>query len=108
MSRTSYNAVFYYDDSIFQARLSAAFRSKFLISQGPTSGLSGNDAQIQASTFNLDFSSSYKIDDNFTVDFEALNLTNQGLYQYNDSVGRRPLAYYTTGTEYFAGIRYAY
>jgi iron complex outermembrane receptor protein len=108
LSRTTYNATLYYDDSVFEARISAAFRSKFLVSQGPTSGLSINDSQIQASTFNLDASTSYKIDDNFSVDVQALNLTNQGLYQYNDSVGKRPLAYYTTGREYFAGIRYAY
>jgi TonB-dependent receptor len=108
LSRTTYNATLYYDDTVFEARISAAFRSKFLVSQGPTSGLSINDSQVQASTFNLDASTSYKIDDNFSVDLQALNLTNQGLYQYNDSVGKRPLAYYTTGREYFAGVRYSY
>jgi TonB-dependent receptor len=108
LSRTTYNATLYYDDSIFEARISAAFRSKFLLGVGPTSGLSQNDSQIQASTFNLDVSTSYKIDDNFSVDLQALNLTNQGLYQYNDTVGQRPLAYYTTGREFFAGVRYNY
>ncbi len=108
LSRTTYNATFYYDDSVFQARLSGAFRSKFLVAPGPTSGLSGNDSQYQASTFNLDASTSYKIDDNFTVDFQAINLTNQALYQYLDTVGQRPLVYYTTGREYFMGARYTY
>ena len=108
LSRTTYNATVYYDDTIFEARLSAAFRSKFLVSAGPTSGLSANDSQEQASTFNLDASTSYKIDDNFSVSFQAINLTNQGLYQYNDSVGKRPLVYYQTGREFFAGVRYSY
>jgi outer membrane receptor protein involved in Fe transport len=108
LSRTTYNATFYYDDRVFQARLSGAFRSKFLVAPGPTSGLSGNDSQYQASTFNLDASTSYKIDDNFTVDFQAINLTNQALYQYLDTVGQRPLVYYTTGREYFMGARYTY
>ncbi|HEX4301907.1 MAG TPA: TonB-dependent receptor [Rhizomicrobium sp.] len=108
LSRTTYNATLYYDDSVFEARLSAAFRSKFLVTQGPTTGLSINDSQVQASTFNLDASTSYKVDENFSIDFQALNLTNQGLYQYNDTVGKRPLAYYTTGREFFAGVRYNY
>ncbi|HET7086722.1 MAG TPA: TonB-dependent receptor [Rhizomicrobium sp.] len=108
LSRTTYNATFYYDDSIFQARLSGAFRSKFLVTPGPTSGLSANDSQYQASTFNLDASSSYKIDDNFTVDIQAINLTDQALFQYLDTVGHRPLVYYTTGREYFMGVRYNY
>ncbi len=108
LSRTTYNATLYYDDSVFEARISAAFRSKFLVTQGPTTGLSINDSQVQASTFNLDASTSYKVDDNFSLDFQALNLTNQGLYQYNDTVGKRPLAYYTTGREFFAGVRYNY
>jgi iron complex outermembrane receptor protein len=108
LSRTTYNATLYYDDSIFEARISAAFRSKFLVAPGPTSGLSGNDSQYQAATFNLDASTSYKIDDNFTVDVQAINLTDQGLYQYLDTVGQRQLVYYTTGREYFMGLRYNY
>jgi TonB-dependent receptor len=108
LSRTTYNATLYYDDSIFEARVSGAFRSKFLVTPGPTSGLSGNDSQYQASTFNLDASASYKVDDNFTVDFQAINLTDQALYQYLDTVGQRPLVYYTTGREYFMGVRYNY
>ncbi|MEJ1968150.1 MAG: TonB-dependent receptor [Rhizomicrobium sp.] len=108
LSRTTYNATLYYDDSVFEARISGAFRSKFILGVGPTSGLSLNDSQVQGSTFNLDASTSYKIDDNFTLDFQALNITNQGLYQYNDSIGQRPLAYYTTGREYFFGVRYNY
>ncbi len=108
LSRTTYNATFYYDDSIFQARVSAAFRSKFLVTPGPTSGLSGNDSQYQSATFNLDASTSYKVNDNFTVDFQAINLTDQGLYQYLDTVGQRQLVYYSTGREYFMGVRYNY
>ena len=108
LSRTTYNATLYYDDSVFEARVSAAFRSKFLVSVGPTSGLSANDSQIQASSFNLDASTSYKVDENFSIDLQALNLTNQGLYQYNDTVGKRQLLFYQTGREFFAGIRYNY
>jgi TonB-dependent receptor len=108
LSRVTYNATLYYDDGIYEARVSAAFRSHFLLAIGPTSGLSQNDSQIQQATLNIDASTSYKINDNFSVDLQALNLTNQGLFQYNDSVGKRPLAYYTTGREFFLGVRYNY
>ena len=108
LSRTTYNATLYYDDTVFEARLSAAFRSKFLVTAGPTSGLSANDSQTQSATFNLDASTSYKIDDNFSVSAQAINLTNQGLYQYNDTIGKRPLVYYQTGREFFVGLRYNY
>jgi len=108
LSRTTWNATLYYDDQVFQARVSAAYRSKFLITAGPTAGLSINDSQIQAASLNIDVSGSYKFDENFTIEFQGINLTNQPLYQYNDSIGQRPLAFYQTGAEYFVGLRYNY
>ena len=47
LSRTTYNATLYYDDSVFEARISAAFRSKFLVTAGPTSGLSPTTPSIR-------------------------------------------------------------
>jgi len=105
LSRTSFNATFYYDDSVFQARIAGAFRSKYIVSINPGSL---NDQLITAPTFNLDFSSSYKLDDNFTFSLEAVNLTNQGQNQYTDSIGQRPYVLHYTGREFFAGVRYTY
>ncbi|MBS0472837.1 MAG: TonB-dependent receptor [Proteobacteria bacterium] len=104
-SHLSYNATGYYDDGVFQARLSAAFRSKYLTSNP---GRNGNDIEGNNSTFNLDASASYRWDDNFTLTFEALNLTNQFQDQYVDSVGDRLSVYHQTGREFFFGIRYNY
>ena len=67
-----------------------------------------NDQLINAPTFNLDFSSSYKWNDNFTFSLEAVNLTNQGQNQYADSIGQRPYVLHYTGREFFAGVRYTY
>ena len=108
LSRTTWNATLYYDDTVFEARVSAAFRSKFLVSAGPTAGLSINDSQVQAASLNIDASMSYKLDDNFSIDLQGINLTEQGLYQYNDTIGQRPLVYYQSGAEFFAGVRYNY
>jgi TonB-dependent receptor len=105
LSRTSFNGTFYYDDSVFQARIAGAFRSKYIVSINPGSL---NDQLINAPTFNLDFSSSYKFDDNFTFSLEAVNLTNQGQNQYTDSIGQRPYVLHYTGREFFAGVRYTY
>ena len=105
LSRTSFNATFYYDDSVFQARIAGAFRSKYIVSINPGSL---NDQLINAPTFNLDFSSSYKFNDNFTFSLEAVNLTNQGQNQYTDSIGQRPYVLHYTGREFFAGVRYTY
>jgi len=105
LSRTSFNTTLYYDDSVFQARIAGSFRSKYIVQINP-GGL--NDQLINAPTFNLDFSSSYKWNDNFTFSLEAVNLTNQGQNQYTDSIGQRPYVLHYTGREFFAGVRYSY
>ncbi len=105
LSRTSFNGTLYYDDTVFQARVAGAFRSKYIVSINPGSL---NDQLLNAPTFNLDFSSSYKWNDNFTVSLEAVNLTNQGQNQYTDSIGQRPYVLHYTGREFFAGVRYSY
>ena len=107
LSHTSYNATVYYDDQVFQARLSAAFRSKYIPNGGINPG-NLNDETINSSTFNLDASSSYKYDDNFTLTFDALNLTDQAQFQYVDSIGARLYYWHTTGREYFVGLRFNY
>ena len=107
LSRRSANATIYYDDGTFQARMSAAYRSKYIPNGGIAPG-NLNDISVNGATFNLDASSSYKIDDNFTVSFQALNLTNQFQYQYVDSVGHRLLYNHQTGREFFLGLGYNY
>jgi len=105
LSRTSANATFYYDDQTFQARITGAFRSKYITAVNPGSL---NDFTYNAPTFNLDASASYKFDENFTVTFDALNLTNQFQYQYYDTVGQRLSYNHQTGREFFVGLRYNY
>ena len=107
LSRTSYNATLYYDDTVFQARVTAAFRSKYIVSGGVNPG-NLNDVQINGSTLNVDASSSYKIDENFMITFDALNITNQAQVGYVDTLGKRPYYWHQTGSEYFVGLRYTY
>ncbi len=53
---------------------------------------------------------SYKVNDNFTVDFQAINLTGPGsvLSISTPKSVSGSWSYYPTGREYFMGVRYNY
>ncbi|MBN9588744.1 MAG: hypothetical protein BGN85_08595 [Alphaproteobacteria bacterium 64-11] len=105
LSRTSYSATLYYDDNVFSLRSTASFRSKYLASINPGNL---NDVIVNAASLNIDASASYKINENFTATFDAINLTNQPTYQYADSVGHRLYYWHQTGRNFFVGLRYSY
>jgi TonB-dependent receptor len=105
LSKRAYNATLYFDNKVFSARLAAAFRSDYLTT---VPGRNGNDVEGTAETFNLDFSSSYTIGDNFTLTLEALNLTDEVDDQWVDSVGNRLSYYHFQGRQYFLGGRFKF
>jgi TonB-dependent receptor len=107
MSRNSYNATIYYDDSIFQARATASFRSHYLIDPNIQSNYQ-NFGIFVKSTFNLDASASYKVDENLMFTVDALNLTNQASNIYADAFAKRSYQYHETGSVYFVGAKYTY
>jgi TonB-dependent receptor len=107
LSRTSYNATLYYDDSIFQARVSAAFRSKFLNTNGVNPG-NGNDLSITKGALYVDASMSYKYNENLLISLQGLNLSNTPVISYLDSVGQRLNHGDWTGSEIFLGIHYTH
>jgi len=105
LSKDSYNATLYFDNKVFSARLAAAFRADYLTT---VSGRNGNDVEGTIETFNLDFSSSYNINENFTVTLEALNLTDEVDDQWVDSAGNRLSYYHFQGRQFFLGARFKY
>jgi TonB-dependent receptor len=105
LSKDAYNATLYFDNKTFSARLSAAFRADYLTT---VPGRNGNDVEGTVETFNLDFSSSYNINENFTVTLEALNLTEEFDDQWVDSIGNRLSYYHFQGRQYFLGARFKY
>lgn len=107
LSRTSYSATLYYDDGSFEVRGTASFRSKYIPNGGVNPG-NLNDFLINPSTLNIDASASYRINENFTVTFDGINLTNQASTQLVDSVGQRLYYNHYTGTNLFLGLRYSY
>jgi iron complex outermembrane recepter protein len=105
LSETAYNATLYYDDGTFSARISAAFRDEYLTT---VPGRNGNDVEGTTETFNLDFASSWKINDNFEVSFEALNLTDEFQDQWVGRAADRLSYYHHTGREFVLGGRYRF
>lgn len=107
LSHTSWSSTLYYDDTRFMVRGTATFRSKYIPNGGVNPG-NLNDFLVNDSTLNLDMAASYRINDNFSVTFDAINLTNQPTYQSADSVGQRLYYNHYTGTNFFLGVRYSY
>jgi iron complex outermembrane receptor protein len=105
LSDTSWNATLYYDNKRFSARVAAAYRSEFLTT---IPGRDSNDVEGTAETLNIDFSSTFNVNDHFSVSFEALNLTDEVQDQWVDSIGDRLSFYHHQGTQYFLGARFKY
>jgi len=103
-SPNAYNATLYYENDRLSARISAAYRDAYQ-TQAPVA--SGRDEQGYGSTTNVDFSSSYKLNDNVDLTFEAINLTDEFEQQVFD-VGDLVTVHHHTGTEYLFGVRLRY
>ena len=104
-SPKSLSATIYYEDGPFQARLSAVSRDEYLTL---VPAANGNDFEGKADVLNVDFSASYEVNDNFTVSFEAINLTDQYDERWISSVRQNNLNYEHTGREFVFGGRYKF
>ncbi len=100
-SPNAYNATLYYEDDRLSARISAAYRDAYVDRAASSNGR--NERGVDAS-FNLDFASSYQVNDMIDVTFEAINLTDEFEHQIYD-IGDLPTVYHHTGTEFLFGIR---
>ena len=100
-SPNAYNATIYYEDDRLSARISAAYRDAYVTRNASSNGR--NERGVDSS-FNLDFASSYQVNDMIDVTFEAINLTDEFEHQIYDA-GNLPNVYHHTGTEYLFGIR---
>ena len=105
LSKDAYNATLYFDNKVFSARVSAAYRSDYLTT---VPGRNSNDVEGTAETMNIDFSTSYNINDNFSVSLEALNLTDEVQDQWVGTAADRLSYYHHQGTQYYLGARFKY
>ncbi len=105
LSRRSANATLYYEDSKFGARVSGAYRSRYLTLVPARE--TGTDVDGTNGTFNIDASLQYSLNEHVKFTLEGINLTDEYQDQFND---RRNLSltYRRTGREFIVGVRYSY
>lgn len=116
LSQNAANATLYWDNGVFSARVSAAYRDEYLTTvpgrnQSPSLGAEAvgqNDVEGTAETLNIDFSSSWAVTDHLDLTLEALNLTDEFEDQWISSTADRSVYYHHTGRQYFLGARYKF
>lgn len=106
LSKTAYNATLYYEDDRFSARVSAAYRDRYLTAV--PSGTSTNDIDGVREIVTVDASASYALNDRVKLTFEGLNLTDAFNEQYTDSRRDSIYVYSHTGRQYNFGVRYTF
>jgi len=105
LSKSAYNATLYWENEIFGARVSAAYRDDYLTT---VPGRNNNDVEGTISTLNVDFSASWTVMPALDITLEALNLTDEFQDQYVGSEGDRLSYYHHQGREYLLGARYKF
>ncbi len=103
LSPKSVNGTLYYDDGRLSARVSGSYRGGF-ITRVP--GQNNNDVEGKNSSLNVDASVSYKVNKNFEVTLEGVNLTNQANDQFVSRLRDSPVVHSVTGREVLVGVRY--
>lgn len=116
-SPDAWNLTVYYDGPNWSARVSSAFRSKYLTTY-PVAGGSdvlgyGDSPLVQdfgysKNTLNVDFSASYDISDNMDMTLDALNLTNQADRRWAYQNSPQTTKYASSGRQVFLGFRLKY
>ncbi len=105
LSRKSYNATLYYEDTKISARVSAAYRAGYLTRvPGQETGTAYDGTN---ETLNVDASFAYTLNDHLKFTAEGVNLTDEFQDQFN---GAQNLVsfYHHTGREFIFGVRYTY
>jgi TonB-dependent receptor len=114
LSKNAFNATLYFENDRFGARVSAAYRGPYLTTVPgrnlivPTGSTSDRYVEGTNSTLNIDFSSSYKLNDNLEFTLEALNLTDEYQDQYVDGQANLLSYYHHQGRQYLAGARFKF
>lgn len=101
VSESSFNAVAYYENDSFQARLAYSERSDFVTR---ASDVFGNTVYVDDYE-QLDFSASYNVSEMFTVFVNAINLTDETPLELSANLGVRPNSYSIFGRTISVGVR---
>jgi TonB-dependent receptor len=120
-SPDAFNATLYYEDERFSARVSAAYRERYVnrfplaagtCSPGTTTNAGGTcnspvigDFGFTENTLNVDFATSYNLTDWIRLTFEARNLTNETTHRTMYEANPVTQLYQSTGRVFTAGAR---
>ena len=112
LSKHAWNATLFYEGQRFSGRVSATNRDDYLI-QVPGTELgfdsAANGVHGQNGTTIIDASVRWKLNDQFEMTLEGINLTNEPQESWvgNPSL-QLPLEYSQTGRQYLLGLRYKF
>jgi iron complex outermembrane receptor protein len=100
-SKNTFNISGYFENELFNARVSYTYRSSFF------AGVSRTDTFFQSGIGNVGASLGYKINDWASVTLDALNLNDPTLkyYTQNPAYGKQPYAFYVNGRQYYVNFR---
>ncbi|HET9445685.1 MAG TPA: TonB-dependent receptor, partial [Steroidobacteraceae bacterium] len=105
LSKSAYNATLYWENEVFGARVSAAYRDDYLTT---VPGRNNNDVEGTIETLNVDFSATWTVMPDLDITLEALNLTDEFQDQYVGSAADRLSYYHHQGRQFLLGARYKF
>ncbi|MBZ2206447.1 TonB-dependent receptor [Massilia sp. R798] len=97
-SKRTYNLTGYFENERFSARLAYNFRSAY------KAGVDRGASQHVDDMPSLAGSINYKLSENLTLTFDALNITNETIKMYAENHDR-PRAFYSNGRTFYLGLR---
>jgi TonB-dependent receptor len=106
LSKNAYNATLYWENAKVSARLSAAYRDKFLEAlpaNNPLQDVEGTDEMLT-----VDASLSYNYDEHLKLTLEGLNIFDEYKRQYIDSDRDSTFVYGHSGRQVNVGVHYRF
>jgi iron complex outermembrane receptor protein len=100
LSKWAANATLCYETDRWGARISTAYRSRYLTS----GGASGNVGDGIKGTNNVDAQAHYNLTPHIKLVVEGINLTNQAIQQFADINAERTEVYTTSGRTFTFGV----
>ena len=97
-SKYTYNIGGYFERWGFSANLDYTFRSHYLV------GLDHSSLENEDNWGNLDASATYSLSQNFALNFNVLNITNETIRYYAANKDQ-PRAFYVNGRQFYFGVR---
>jgi iron complex outermembrane receptor protein len=101
-SKNTFNVSGYFENQMFNARISYTYRSSFY------AGVSRTDTFYQDGIGNLAASFGYNINSWMSLTLDAMNLNNPKLkyYTLSPNYGKQPYAFYVNGRQYYVNLRF--